>query len=215
MQFFIRSNKFCGVRSDRKRYFTVFESVPAWVRTSSVLSNQAIILTEFSRRGRAQFVNRYAAVYCEVANRNIAGSRQFATRVFPLPRVVSFLTQLYSYWLPHNTLRHIYLRNWALLLLENSVNIIVWLLSTLGVRTHVGTDSKTVKYRLWSLRTPQNLFDRMKNCIERVKLSSGFAVMVFVFAGSVFTARYFRLNKGTCRRSYLPCPLFIQVPHVP
>ena len=51
----------------------------------------------------------------------------------------------------------------------------------------------------------------MKNCIERVKLSSGFAVMVFVFAGSVFTARYLRLNKGTCRPSYLPCPLFIQV----
>ena len=83
------------------------------------------------------------------------------------------------------------------------------------VRTHVGTDLKTVKYRLRSLRTPQNLFDRMKNCIERVKLSSGFAVMVFVFAGSVSTARYLRLNKGTCRPSYLPCPLFIQVPHVP
>ena len=44
----------------------------------------------------------------------------------------------------------------------------------------------------------------MKNCIKRVKLSSGFAVMVFVFAGSVFTARYLRLNKGTCRPSYLP-----------
>ena len=37
----------------------------------------------------------------------------------------------------------------------------------------------------------------MKNYIERVKLSFGFAVMVFVFAGSVFTARYLRLNKGT------------------
>ena len=83
------------------------------------------------------------------------------------------------------------------------------------IRTHVGTDSKTVKYRLRSLRTPQNFFDRVKNCIERVKLSSGFAVMVFVFAGSVFTARYLRLNKGTCRPSYLPCPLFIQVLHVP
>ena len=148
-------------------------------------------------------------MYSEVANRNIAGSRQFATRVFPLPRVVSFLTLLYSYWLPHNTLRHIYLRNWSLPLLENSVNIIAWLLSTLGVRTHVGTDSKTVKYRLRSLRTPQNLFDRIKNCIKRVKLSSGFAVMVFVFAGSVFTARYLRLNKGTCRPSYLPCPFNI------
>ena len=54
-----------------------------------------------------------------------------------------------------------------------------------------------MKYRLRSLRTPQNFFDRMKNCIERVKLSSGFAVMVFVFPGSVFTARYLRLNKGT------------------
>ena len=37
------------------------------------------------------------------------------------------------------------------------------MLSTPGVRTHVGTDSKTVKYRWQSVRTPQNLFDRMKN----------------------------------------------------
>ena len=54
-----------------------------------------------------------------------------------------------------------------------------------------------MKYRWRSLRTPPNLFDRMKNYIERVKLSFGFAVVVFVFAGSVFTARYLRLNKGT------------------
>ena len=35
-----------------------------------------------------------------------------------------------------------------------------------------------------------------ENCIERVELSLGFAVMEFVFAGSVFTSRYLRLNKG-------------------
>ena len=64
-------------------------------------------------------------------------------------------------------------------------------------------------YRLRSLRTPQNLFDGMKNCIERVELSFGFAAMVFVFAGSLFTSRYLRLNKDACRPSYLPCPLFI------
>ena len=44
-----------------------------------------------------------------------------------------------------------------------------------------------MQYRLRSLRTPQNLFDRMKNCIERVELSFGFAVRVFVLVGSVFT----------------------------
>ena len=98
---------------------------------------------------------------------------------------------------------------------ENSVNIIAWLLSMPGVRTHVGTEFKNCEISLRSLRMPQNFFDLMKNCIERVKLSSAFAVMVFVFAGSVFTARYLRLNKDTCRPSYLPCPLFIQVLHVP
>ena len=36
---------------------------------------------------------------------------------------------------------------------------------------------KTVQYHLRSLRTLQNLFDRMKNCIERVERSSGFAVI--------------------------------------
>ena len=61
-------------------------------------SNPAIILTEFSRRGRLNFVNRYAAVYCEVANRNIAGSRQFATRVFPSPRVVFFNPEFGRLW---------------------------------------------------------------------------------------------------------------------
>ena len=149
-------------------------------------------------------------MYCEVANTNITGSKRKPHVAKGKPSWRTVLPLLHSYWLPHNTLRRIYLWNWALPLLENSVNIIAWLLSTPGVRTHVGTDSKTVKYRLWSLRTPQNFFDRMKSCIERVKLSSGFAVMVFVFAGSVFTARYLRLNKGTCRPSYLPCPLFIQ-----
>ena len=123
------------------------------------------------------------------------------------------------YFLCDNTLRHIYLRNWALPLLENSVNIIAWLLSTPGVHTHAGTDSKTVKYRLRSLRTPQNFFDRMKNCIERVKLSSGLAVMVSVFSQGACLRRYIcvwiRALEGACRRSALPCPLFIPVPHVP
>ena len=154
-------------------------------------------------------------MYCEVANMNITGSKRKPHVAKEKPSWRIILTLLYSYWLPHNTLRHIYLWNWALPLLENSVNIIAWLLSTPGVRTHLGTVQK-----LWNIvcdcfvrRTI--FFDRMKNCIERVKLSSGFAVMVFVFAGSVFTARYLRLNRGTCRPSYLPCPLSIQVPHVP
>ena len=129
-------------------------------------------------------------MYCEVANRNIVGSKRKPHVAKGKPSWRTVLTLLCSYWLPHNTLRHIYLRNSALPLLENSVNIIAWLLSTPGVRTHVGTDSKTVKYRWRSLRTPPNLFNRMKNYIERVKLSFGFAVVVFVFAGSVFTARY-------------------------
>ena len=60
---------------------------------------------------------------------------------------------------------------------------------------------KTVQYRLRSLRTPQNLFDRMKNCIERVELSFGFAVRVFVLVGSVFTSRYLRPSR---RKSKLP-----------
>ena len=58
-----------------------------------MLSNQAIILTDFPGGAGLNFVKRYAAVYCEVTNTNITGSRQFATRVFPLPRVVSFLTR--------------------------------------------------------------------------------------------------------------------------
>ena len=75
---------------------------------------------------------------------------------------------------------------------------------------------KTVQYRLRSLRAPQNLFDRMKNCIERVELSFDFAVIVFVFAGSVFsTSRYLSLKKSTCRPSDLPCRFFITVPHEP
>ena len=68
--------------------------------------------------------------------------------------------------------------------------------------------NKKVHYRLRSLRTP-HLFDGMKNCIERVELSFGFAVMVFVFAGSLFSSRYLRLNKDACQPSYLPCPLFV------
>ena len=67
---------------------------------------------------------------------------------------------------------------------------------------------KTVQYRLRSLRTPQNLFDRMKNCIERVELSFGFAVRVFVLVESVLTSRYLRLNKGTCWPGEMPCRLF-------
>ena len=74
---------------------------------------------------------------------------------------------------------------------------------------------KTVQYRLRSLRTPQNLFDRMKNYIERAVLSFGFAVRVFVLEGSVFASRYLRLNKGTCWPGDLPCRLFIPVPHEP
>ena len=55
-------------------------------------------------------------------------------------------------------------------------------------------------------------------CSCRHGLSSlpfGFVVMVFVYAGRVFTSRYMRLNKGTCRPSDLPCRLFITVPHEP
>ena len=74
---------------------------------------------------------------------------------------------------------------------------------------------KTVQYRLRSPRTPQNLFDRMKNCIKCVELSFDFAVMAFFFTGSVFTSRYLRLNKGTCQTSDRPCRLFIPVPHEP
>ena len=126
------------------------------------------------------------------------------------------MTLVYSYWLPHNTLRHIYLRNGALSLLENSANIIAWLLSTPGSRCPYsrGNGFKNCEISLAIASYAAEFFDRMKNCIERVKLSFGFAVMVFVFAGSVFTARYLRLNKGTCRPSYLPCPLFMQVHHM-
>ena len=60
--------------------------------------------------------------------------------------------------------------------------------------------NKKVHYRLRSLRTP-HFFDGMKNCIERVELSFGFAAMVFVFAGSLFTSRYLRLNKDACQPS--------------
>ena len=74
---------------------------------------------------------------------------------------------------------------------------------------------KTLQYCLRSLCTPQNLFNRMKNCIEHVELSFGFAVRVFVLVGSVFTLRYLRLNKDTCWPGDLPCCLFIPVPHEP
>ena len=73
------------------------------------------------------------------------------------------------------------------------------------VSLRIARKLKTLQYRLGSPRTPHNLFDRMKNCIERVELSFGFAVMVFVFAGSVFTSSYLRLNKGTCRPGDLLC----------
>ena len=55
-------------------------------------------------------------------------------------------------------------------------SVIAWLLRSLCVHTHVVTDCrkfKNVNYRLQSLRKPQNLFDRMKNCInKRVELLS-------------------------------------------
>ena len=63
-------------------------------------------------------------------------------------------------------------------------------------------NKKNVKYRSLLLRMPQNLYDRKKNCIERVEL--------YLFDGSVFTSRYLRLNTGTCWPSCLPGPLLYQ-----
>ena len=83
------------------------------------------------------------------------------------------------------------------------------------ILSRIARNLKTVRYRLRSLRTLQNMFDRMNNCIERVELSFSFAVMVFVFSGSMFTSRYLRLNKGTCLPGDLPSRLFIPVPHEP
>ena len=78
------------------------------------------------------------------------------------------------------------------------------MLSTLYVfilmSSRIARKLKTVQYRLRSLRTPQNLFDRMKNCIERVELSFGFAVRVFVLVGSVFTSRYLRPSRRKSKR---------------
>ena len=81
-------------------------------------------------------------MYCEVANTKITGSKRKPHVAKGKPSWRTVLTLLYSYWLPHNTLWDIYLRNEALPLLENSVNIIAWLLSTPGVRTHVGKGFK-------------------------------------------------------------------------
>ena len=74
------------------------------------------------------------------------------------------------------------------------------LLSTLCVHTHLAADC-------W----------KMKKCEISLAIASYAAEFVdrmTVLAGNVFTSRYLRLNKGTCRPSDLPCRLFITVTHV-
>ena len=88
----------------------------------------------------------------------------------------------------------------------------------LCVHTHVVTDNTKIKHCAISFAIASygaEFVDRMKNCIERVELCFSFAVIVFVFAGSVFISRYLPLNKGTCRSGDLPCRLFIPVAYEP
>ena len=107
---------------------------------------------------------------------------------------------------------------WILFILKF---VTAWLLSMLYVHTDVVTYCWKIKKCEISVAIASYAAEFVRSyeycsCIERVELFFGFAVMVFVFARSVFTSdSYLHLNKGTCRPSYLPCPLFIPVPHVP
>ena len=69
--------------------------------------------------------------------------------------------------------------------------------------SRIAGKSKNVEYR-WRMAIASYAAEFVRSyeklhraCIE---LSFGFRV---------FTSRYFRLNKGACRPTYLPCPLFI------